>query len=68
MTRRGLTDGEDNLMVGTDYGHADYSNDIEAIQTLAHGGKINPSLAQKILGDNPKRLYGCERRQAYGTA
>jgi predicted TIM-barrel fold metal-dependent hydrolase len=50
--------GEDNLMVGTDYGHADYSNDIEAIQTLAHGGKISPSLAQKILGDNPERLYG----------
>ncbi len=50
--------GEDNLMVGTDYGHADYSNDIEAIQTLARGGKISPSLAQKILGDNPKRLYG----------
>ena len=49
---------EDNLIVGTDYGHADYSNDIEAIQTLAQGGKISPSLAQKILVDNPKRLYG----------
>jgi predicted TIM-barrel fold metal-dependent hydrolase len=50
--------GEDSLIVGTDYGHADYSNDIEAIQTLARGGKISPSLAQKILADNPKRLYG----------
>ena len=50
--------GEDNLMVGTDYGHADYSNDIEAIQTLARSGKISRSLGQKILGDNPKRLYG----------
>jgi uncharacterized protein len=50
--------GEDNLTVGTDYGHADYANDIEAIQTLARGGKISQSLAQKILGDNPKRLYG----------
>jgi uncharacterized protein len=50
--------GEDNLIVGTDYGHADYSNDIEAIQTLARGGKISSSLAQKILVDNPKRLYG----------
>ena len=50
--------GEDNLMVGTDYGHADYSNDIEAIQTLARGKKISASLAQKILVDNPKRLYG----------
>jgi predicted TIM-barrel fold metal-dependent hydrolase len=50
--------GEDNLVVGTDYGHADYSNDIEAIQTLARGGKISALLAQKILVDNPKRLYG----------
>jgi predicted TIM-barrel fold metal-dependent hydrolase len=50
--------GEDSLIVGTDYGHADYSNDIEAIQTLAQGGKISPSLTQKILTDNPKRLYG----------
>lgn len=45
-------------MVGTDYGHADYSNDIEAIQTLARGGKIGAALAQKILADNPKRIYG----------
>jgi predicted TIM-barrel fold metal-dependent hydrolase len=50
--------GEDNLMAGTDYRHADYSDDIEAIQTLAHGGEISPSLAQNISGDNPKRLYG----------
>ena len=50
--------GEDNIMVGTDYGHADYSNDIEAIKTLAQGRTISASLSQKILGDNPKRLYG----------
>jgi hypothetical protein len=31
---------------------------IDAIQTLAHGGKISTLLARKILGDNPKRLYG----------
>ena len=31
--------GEDNLMVGTDYRHADYSDDIEAIQTFARVGK-----------------------------
>ena len=49
--------GEDHLIVGTDYGHADYSNDIEAIQSLARGGKLGSSLAQKILVDNPQRLY-----------
>ena len=50
--------GEDHITVGTDYGHADYSNDIEAIQTLADGGKISASFAQKILDDNPRTLYG----------
>jgi len=50
--------GEDHITVGTDYGHADYSNDIEAIRTLAEGGKIGASFAQKILDDNPRTLYG----------
>ena len=50
--------GEDHITVGTDYGHADYSNDIEAIQTLAEGGKISLSFAHKILDDNPRILYG----------
>ena len=50
--------GEDHITVGTDYGHADYSNDIEAIQTLADGGKIGAAFAKKILDDNPRRLYG----------
>jgi hypothetical protein len=34
------------------------SNHIEAIQTLAGGGKINPSPAHRILGDKPKIDYG----------
>jgi predicted TIM-barrel fold metal-dependent hydrolase len=49
--------GEDHITVGTDYGHADYSNDIAAIQTLAEGGKIGASFARKILDDNPRKLY-----------
>jgi predicted TIM-barrel fold metal-dependent hydrolase len=49
--------GEDHITVGTDYGHADYSNDIAAIQTLAQGGKIGASFARKILDDNPRKLY-----------
>jgi len=49
--------GENHIIVGTDYGHADYSNDIEAIQTLAEGGKISAAFASKILSDNPSHLY-----------
>ena len=50
--------GEDHITVGTDYGHPDSSNDIQAIQALAQGGKISATFGQKILADNPKRLYG----------
>ena len=49
--------GEDNIIVGTDYGHADYSNDIEAVGKLGENGEIGPTAAGKILGENPKRLY-----------
>src|SRR4029079_7765342 len=59
---------EDSLIVGTDYGHADYSNDFEAIQSLARGGTISPSLAQKILSENPKRLYGLQLLNAEKAA
>jgi len=50
--------GEDHIIVGTDYGHADYSNDIEAFQTLAKNGSISASFVKKILGENAKKLYG----------
>lgn len=49
--------GEDHITVGTDYGHADYSNDIEAFQSLAKNGAINAAFVKKILGDNAKKLY-----------
>lgn len=50
--------GEDNIIVGTDYGHADYSNDIEAVSKLGENGQISSTAAGKILGENPQRLYG----------
>jgi len=49
--------GDDSLIVSTDHGHADYSNDIKAIQTLPRGGKISRSLAQKILADTQSSLW-----------
>ena len=49
--------GEDNIIVGTDYGHADYSNDMEAIATLSKEGVLAPGVGDKILSDNPRRLY-----------
>lgn len=50
--------GDDNIVVGTDYGHSDTSTEIEALRKLRSDGKVAPQSADKILDDNAKRLYG----------
>ena len=50
--------GDDNLIVGTDYGHTDTASEIEALRMLRENGGISPESADKILGANPTRLYG----------
>ncbi|MDC0034007.1 amidohydrolase [Alphaproteobacteria bacterium] len=50
--------GEDNLVVGTDYGHYDTSTEIEALRTIRIDGKIPASICDKIMGDNACALYG----------
>jgi predicted TIM-barrel fold metal-dependent hydrolase len=49
--------GEENLTIGTDYGHNDQSTEIEALRNLKTSGMINESQYQKIVYDNPKRLF-----------
>ena len=50
--------GEDNLVVGTDYGHSDTSTEIEALRLLREKKEIPTRVIDKILGDNAKALYG----------
>ena len=50
--------GETQLVVGTDYGHADTSTEIEAMRKLGADGKVPPHIAAKILEDNARALYG----------
>jgi len=50
--------GEDNLMCGTDYGHADTSTEMEALSTLRKRTDVEPRILNKILDDNPRALYG----------
>ena len=50
--------GEDNLVIGTDYGHADFSSEIEAIRLLQDKPGMPPGAVQKILLDNARALYG----------
>jgi uncharacterized protein len=50
--------GEDNLVIGTDYGHADNAAEIEALRKLRNDGKLPGSVIDKILQDNPAAFYG----------
>lgn len=50
--------GEDNVVIGTDYGHADTSSEIEALQKLKEDGKVSARVTGKILDDNARALYG----------
>ena len=53
--------GEDNLMAGTDYSHADSSAEIETLSLIHQMGEsasISPEAARKIRDDNPTRFYG----------
>lgn len=50
--------GEDNLVIGTDYGHSDSSTEIEALRMLRGNQSVGATAVDKILWDNPKTLYG----------
>ncbi len=49
--------GEDNIVVGTDYGHSDTSTEILALRKLRQDGKVAPQVCDKIMDENAKRLY-----------
>ena len=49
--------GEENLVIGTDYGHSDQSSEIEAIRNLRALGDIDPAVIDRMIDDNPRALY-----------
>jgi predicted TIM-barrel fold metal-dependent hydrolase len=49
---------EDNLVIGTDYGHGDTSSELNAIARFKALDGLNDAAKRKILSDNPRRLYG----------
>jgi predicted TIM-barrel fold metal-dependent hydrolase len=50
--------GEDSLMIGSDYGHADNASELLALRRLRDKGGIEPRVVDKILSFNPARFYG----------
>lgn len=51
--------GEDQLVIGTDYGHTDTSSEVDAISQFEDLA-IDEKLQEKVLCTNPRRLYGLE--------
>jgi predicted TIM-barrel fold metal-dependent hydrolase len=49
--------GEDNVVIGTDFGHTDASSEIDAIDIFRASGEVTDPVKKKILDDNPRRLY-----------
>lgn len=50
--------GEDNVIIGTDYGHADTSGELRALATLRANEGLEPRVIGKILDANARALYG----------
>jgi predicted TIM-barrel fold metal-dependent hydrolase len=50
--------GEDQAVIGTDYGHSDNSTEILAMRKLRDDGKLAPEVADKILNANARVFYG----------
>jgi len=50
--------GPDNLVIGSDYGHADTASELNALRTLKQTGELDADVIDKILDDNPRALYG----------
>jgi predicted TIM-barrel fold metal-dependent hydrolase len=49
--------GEDNIVIGTDYGHTDASSEVDAIEIFRMNEAVAESIKKKILDDNPRALY-----------
>jgi predicted TIM-barrel fold metal-dependent hydrolase len=50
--------GEDNLLIGSDYGHNDPAEEKALVETMRLRKDLSPGLVQKIFTANPQRFYG----------
>lgn len=50
--------GADHLVIGSDYGHNDPSKERESVKNMRERKDVAPEVIEKILCDNPRRLYG----------
>ena len=50
--------GEENLLIGTDYGHGDTSSELNAISRFRAMEDLGEDVKRKILSANPRAFYG----------
>ncbi|MEX0805405.1 MAG: amidohydrolase family protein [Candidatus Binatia bacterium] len=53
--------GEDNLIIGSDYGHNDPSKEPQLVATMRAREDLPPGLVEKILCHNARELYGLSK-------
>jgi predicted TIM-barrel fold metal-dependent hydrolase len=51
------TIGDDSLVIGSDFGHADTSSELEALLQVRNDERLGQDSRAKILCDNARRLY-----------
>jgi len=49
--------GEDNIVIGTDYGHTDAPSEVDAIEVFRGNHEVSDAVKKKILAGNPCALY-----------
>src|SRR5262249_17330707 len=49
--------GGDNLVVGTDYGHADSATELLALRAVSEDKRLSRKIADTIDSDNARALY-----------
>jgi len=49
--------GDDRLVIGSDYGHADSATEINGLRTFGEDERMGASSRDRILWDNPRELY-----------
>lgn len=50
--------GPRNIVIGSDYGHADTASELEALRKLRESGEVDRKVIDMILDDNARALYG----------
>lgn len=50
--------GEDNMIMGSDYGHQDQSREDGMVAVMKRREDVAPEVVEKILCHNPRRFYG----------